>query len=63
MDNDRTLPQDEDVIPPDVAPRKDRPLDPGDAVILEREQYGDSSASPNRQDQEDVHRGHADDIV
>jgi hypothetical protein len=63
MENDRPLPENEDVILPDVAPRKDRPLDPADAVALEREKYGDSSMNPNREDQEDVHRGQADDIV
>jgi hypothetical protein len=64
MDNDnRPLPEDEDVITPDVAPRRDRPLDPADAVKREREKYGDSSTNPNRDDQEDVHRGTPDDIV
>ena len=63
MYNDPPLPEDEDVIAPDVAPRRDRPLDPADAVAAEREEYGDDSTSPNREDQIDVHRGTPDDIV
>lgn len=63
MNDDRPLPEDEDTIPPDVAPRRDLPLDPGEAVELERDKYGDDSTSPNREDQEDEHHGHADDIV
>lgn len=55
--------EDDETIAPDVAPRRDLPLDPADAVKREREKYGDSSANPNRGDQEDVHRGTADDIV
>ena len=63
MDNDRTDAGAEETIAPDVAPRRKLPLDPADAVELERDKYGDSSANPNREDQEDVHRGTADDIV
>ena len=63
MDNERRLPEDEDVIPPDVLPRKDDPLSPADAVVAERERYGDNSVNPNREDQEDVHRGRPEDIV
>jgi hypothetical protein len=62
MYDDKPLREDEDVILPDVAPRKDLPLDPADAVALERDKYGDDSINPNREDQEDVHRGHPDDI-
>ncbi len=61
--NNRPLPEDEDVIAPDIAPRRDRPLDPAEALALEREKYGDNSTNPNRDDQEDVHRGTPDDIV
>lgn len=63
MDYDRPLPEDEDVIAPDAIPRKDRPLDPADVLAAERERYGDTGANPNREDQEDVHRGQPDDIV
>jgi hypothetical protein len=63
MNNDRPYEQDEETISPDVAPRRDLPLDPADAVKLERDKYGYSSMNPNRDDQEDVHRGTADDIV
>jgi hypothetical protein len=63
MDNDRLRGEDEETIAPDIAPRRDLPLDPADAVEGERDKYGDSSANPNREDQEDVHRGTADDIV
>ncbi len=62
LHSDQPLPPDEDVILPDVAPRKDLPLDPGEAVELERDKYGDDSTSPNREDQEDAYRGHPDDI-
>jgi tetratricopeptide (TPR) repeat protein len=65
MDNDRLPYSDDadDVIAPDVAPRKDRPLDPAEAVRLEQEKYGESSANANRDDQRDVHGGEPDDIV
>ncbi len=63
MDNDRPLPEDEDVIPPDVVPRRERPLDPADVLEADLERYGDTSANPNREDQDDVHRGQPDDIV
>ncbi len=63
MDNDRPLPEDEDVIAPDVVPRRKRPLDPADVLAADLERYGDTSADPNREDQDDVHRGQPDDIV
>lgn len=63
MDNDRPYGEDEETIAPDVAPRRELPLDPADAVELERDRYGDNSTNPNREDQEDEHRGTADDIV
>jgi hypothetical protein len=63
MDDDRPLPADEETIAPDIAPRRDLPLDPADAVELERDKYGENSTNPNRDDQEDVHRGTPDDIV
>jgi hypothetical protein len=63
MNNDRPLPADEEEIAPDIAPRRDLPLDPADAVALERDKYGENSTNPNRDDQEDVHRGTADEIV
>ncbi|MGC1380111.1 MAG: hypothetical protein WA814_03695 [Candidatus Baltobacteraceae bacterium] len=54
---------DDDVIAPDVAPRKDQPISPADAVRLEQEKYGESSADENRGDQWDAHHGQVDDIV
>ncbi|HMF28901.1 MAG TPA: hypothetical protein VKE42_09020 [Candidatus Cybelea sp.] len=63
MDNDRLRDEADETIAPDVAPRRDLPLDPADAVERERDKYGDTSMNPNRDDQEDVHRGTADDIV
>jgi len=63
MDNDRPRGDDEETISPDVAPKRDRPLSPAEAVRLEREKYGDSSADPNRDDQFDEHHGTVDDIV
>jgi len=63
MDNDRPRDEEDETIAPDIAPGRDLPLDPADAVERERDKYGDSSTNPNREDQEDVHRGTADDIV
>jgi hypothetical protein len=54
---------DDDVIKPDVAPRKEQPLDPAAAVHLEQETYGESSADENRDDQWDEHHGEPDDII
>jgi len=63
MDNDRPFPENEEIIAPDVAPRRDLPLDPADALAAERERYGDDSINPNREDQWDEHRGTPEDIV
>jgi hypothetical protein len=63
MNNDRPLPADEEEIAPDIAPRRDLPLQPAEAVELERDKYGENSTNPNRDDQEDVHRGTPDEIV
>jgi hypothetical protein len=63
MDNHRPRRDADETIAPDIAPRQDLPLDPADAVERERDKYGESGANPNREDQEDVHRGTADDIV
>ncbi len=54
---------DDDVIAPDVAPRKDQPIDPAEAVRLEEEKYGESGADPNRDDQYDAHHVEPDDVV
>jgi hypothetical protein len=54
---------DDDVVAPDVAPRKDQPIDPADAVRREQEKYGESSLDENRGDQWDEHHGEPDDIV
>jgi hypothetical protein len=53
----------EEDISPDVAPLRDRPIDPADAVRREREIYGESGMDPNRDDQRDEHHGEPDDIV
>lgn len=50
-------------IAPDIAPKREEPLDPDEAVRREREKYGDSSENPNREDQYDEHHGEPDDIV
>ncbi|MGB8965305.1 MAG: hypothetical protein WCB99_06670 [Candidatus Cybelea sp.] len=66
MKNDDGLPypdNDDDVITPDIAPRKDQPLDPAKAARLEQEKYGESTADENRGDQWDEHHGQPDDIV
>jgi len=53
---------DEDIAP-DIAPEDERPLDPADAVRRERQQYGDDSTNPNRDDEYDEHHGTPDDVV
>jgi hypothetical protein len=55
--------KDDDVIVPDVAPRKDQPIDPAEAVRGEQEKYGESGMDENRDDQWDVHHGRPEDIV
>jgi len=50
-------------IAPDIAPRRDEPVDPAEAVRREKEKYGDSSINPNPEDQYDEHHGEPDDIV
>jgi hypothetical protein len=54
---------DDDVIAPDVAPRKDQPIHPAEAVRREREKYGETTADENRDDQWDAHHGQPEDIV
>jgi hypothetical protein len=54
---------DDDVIAPDIAPRRDQPLDPAEAIRLEEEKYSDSSADENRDDQFDEHHVDQDDVV
>jgi hypothetical protein len=61
MNEDRTA--DEETISPDVAPLRDRPIDPAEAVRREREKYGESGTDPNRDDQLDEHHGRPEDIV
>jgi hypothetical protein len=62
MDRERLADEDE-AIAPDVVSRRDRPIDPAQAVRLEREKYGENSANPNRDDQWDEHHGQPEDIV
>ncbi len=54
---------DDDVISPDVAPRKDLPISPAEAVRREQEKYGETTADENRGDQWDEHHAEPDDIV
>ncbi|HLY03202.1 MAG TPA: hypothetical protein VKR56_11995 [Candidatus Cybelea sp.] len=53
----------EETIAPDIASRRDEPIDPAEAVRREREKYGENSSNPNRDDQWDEHHGQPDDIV
>ncbi len=62
MDRERFADEDE-TIAPDVVSRRDQPIDPAQAVRLEREKYGENSANPNRDDQRDEHHGQPEDIV
>jgi hypothetical protein len=54
--NDDNLNGDQD-LKPDVLEEDEEQLTPAEALKRERETYGDSSASPNAQDQEDMHGG------
>ena len=63
MQNDRPLGAADEEIAPDIAPRRELPVDPAEAVRREREIYGEDSINPNRDDQWDEHHGEADDIV
>jgi hypothetical protein len=62
MDGER-LQDAEETIAPDVASRRDEPIDPAEAVRREREKYGENTSNPNRDDQWDEHHGQPDDIV
>lgn len=53
----------DETISPDVISRRDQPAEPADAVLREKEKYGENSSNPNRDDQYDEHHGQADDIV
>jgi hypothetical protein len=46
----------DETIKPDL-PRGDKPLSSAEAIREQLDTYGDSSESPNRQDQEDEHAG------
>ncbi len=62
MDRERLADEDE-AIAPDIASRRDEPIDPAEAVRREREKYGENSSNPNRDDQWDEHHGQPEDIV
>jgi hypothetical protein len=53
----------EETIAPDIASRRDEPIDPAEAVRREREKYGENTSDPNRDDQWDEHHGQPEDIV
>lgn len=64
MDNEHAgIEGGDETIAPDVISRKEQPVDPAEAVLLEKEKYGEDSINPNRDDQFDEHHGDADDIV
>ena len=50
-------------IAPDIAEKREEPIDADEAVRREREKYGENSTNPNRDDQYDEHHGEPDDIV
>lgn len=50
-------------IAPDIAPRREEPLPPDEAVRREKDKYGEDGMDPNRDDQLDEHHGEPDDIV
>jgi hypothetical protein len=54
--NDNNHDEDQD-LKPDVLEEGETRLTPAEALKRERETYGDSSTSPNAQDQEDMHGG------
>ncbi|MBV8195608.1 MAG: hypothetical protein JOY80_08780 [Candidatus Dormibacteraeota bacterium] len=47
----------EETLKPDIPHPTGRKLSPEEALREARDTYGDSSTSPNREDQEDMHRG------
>jgi hypothetical protein len=47
----------DETIKPDLPRTGDKPLSPAEALREQRDTYGDSSESPNRQDQEAEHAG------
>ena len=53
-DSDNDADQD---LKPDVLEEGEEQLTPAEALKRQRETYGDSSTSPNREDQEDMHGG------
>lgn len=57
MDNDPNDGEMEETLKPDIPKPAGKPLSAADALREARDTYGDSSASPNREDQEDMHRG------
>jgi hypothetical protein len=64
MDNEHAgIEGGDETISPDIVSRKERPVDPGEAVLREKEKYGEDSIDPNRDDQFDEHHGTPDDIV
>jgi hypothetical protein len=50
-------PELDETLKPDVPRTSSDPLSPAEAIREQRETYGDSSAFPNEQDQEDMHSG------
>jgi hypothetical protein len=62
MDRER-LDDEDEAIAPDVVSQRNQPVDPAQAVRLEREKYGENSSNPNRDDQWDEHHGQPEDIV
>ncbi len=47
----------DETLKPDIPRPHHKPLPPGEALREARDTYGDDSASPNREDQEDMHHG------
>jgi hypothetical protein len=47
----------DETLKPDIPKPRDRKLDPDEALREARDTYGDDSAQPNREDQEDMHHG------
>jgi len=56
--NDRDEEQD---LKPDILEKGEKKLTTAEALKRDRETYGDSSTSPNREDQEDMHGGSSQD--
>jgi hypothetical protein len=60
MQRDDKLDELDETLKPDIPRPHEKRLRPEEALREARDTYGDDSASPNREDQEDMHHGASD---